>query len=411
MEILGVMSSSLESFIGHQSLAGLGYEPTGFSVVKPYDHDYSGNSETGDLFIVKANVKGLYHAGVYYDKDLIVHFTKTSSESSSSGSSSSHSMHSSPTSSGSCPGSWCNDTGGVILNNFVSRYCCDAYCILHTKAASWDNWMTGLGYDPEGFSLVKHYDDDYNGNSDIGDLFIVKADAQVFYHAGVYYDKELIVHFMSQICFDIMERFSGGEKFAIYRKKYGVSEHTIKQNVIELMRKELEYDFFNYNCIHFAMEVLSAASSHNWMIGLGYDPEGFSLVKNYDDDYNGNSDIGDLFIVKADAQVFYHAGVYYDKELIVHFMKKSTESSSSSSSSFSMSSSPNSFRYSSGHSMHDLFGPLAPLSTHSMRGLLGLLGAPSGRRMSSISSSSTCGPGSWCNGTKGKILNNFDLNQ
>lgn len=61
--------------------------------------------------------------------------------------------------------------------------------------------MIGLGYNPKGFSVVKHYDDDYNGNSEIGDLFMVASNFKGVYHAGVCYDEEMIVQFMSKTYF------------------------------------------------------------------------------------------------------------------------------------------------------------------------------------------------------------------
>lgn len=50
--------------------------------------------------------------------------------------------------------------------------------------------------------------------------------------------------------------FSGGFKFAIYRKNGGIPE-SFRQNVKNAMRKNPQYDLLTYNCIHFAMELLS----------------------------------------------------------------------------------------------------------------------------------------------------------
>ncbi|KAK2823755.1 hypothetical protein Q7C36_020355, partial [Tachysurus vachellii] len=80
---------------------------------------------------------------------------------------------------------------------------------LGLKASTWDNLLTGLGYNPKGFSVVKHYDDDYddddNRNYEIGDLFIVKTKFKCLYHTGVCYDEDLIVHFIMSKTFFISE--------------------------------------------------------------------------------------------------------------------------------------------------------------------------------------------------------------
>ncbi|XP_058268722.1 uncharacterized protein LOC131367364 [Hemibagrus wyckioides] len=198
-----------------------------------------------------------------------------------------------------------------------------------------------LGYDPDRFSLVKNYNDDYKGNSKIGDLFVIETDDREFYHAGVYYSKDEILHFMKasssqdQIHFDKVEVFSRGKKFAIYRKKDEISEYTVKQNFHKLVATKPQFHIEYYNSIHFASDVLCVMqlTQDNLLTGLGHAPRGFSRVKYFDDDYSGNSEIGDLFIVKSDIPAIYHAGVYYKKEEIVHFRKKTTQSRSSGSSS------------------------------------------------------------------------------
>lgn len=60
------------------------------------------------------------------------------------------------------------------------------------------------------------------------------------------------------------------------------------------------------------------------MIGFGYNPKGFSIVKHFDDEYNGNSDLGDLFTVESGTwyKKIFHAGVCCDEDEIIHFTRK-----------------------------------------------------------------------------------------
>lgn len=57
------------------------------------------------------------------------------------------------------------------------------------------------------------------------------------------------------------------------------------------------------------------------MIGLGYEPKGFSIVKTYDDEYDGDSELGDLFIVPGKGGS-HHAGVGCSEVEIIHFTSK-----------------------------------------------------------------------------------------
>lgn len=66
------------------------------------------------------------------------------------------------------------------------------------------------------------------------------------------------------------------------------------------------------------------------LMGLGFAPDGFSIVKQYNSKYTGNAKVGDLFMVKCGSSSagsgpgYYHAGVYcsQEDEEIIHFTGK-----------------------------------------------------------------------------------------
>ncbi|KAF5902321.1 uncharacterized protein DAT39_007931, partial [Clarias magur] len=70
-------------------------------------------------------------------------------------------------------------------------------------------------------------------------------------------------------------------------------------------------------CLTMAMEYLK--------IGLGIEPKGFKVIKQYSDSYNRKATVGDLFIAERGAKI-YHAGVYCSEEEIIHFTPCSTDS-------------------------------------------------------------------------------------
>ncbi|KAF7700804.1 hypothetical protein HF521_001969 [Silurus meridionalis] len=152
-------------------------------------------------------------------------------------------------------------------------------------------WIAGLGGTPKGFSVVKTYEDEYNGNSDLGDLFMVESHVRNIYHAGVMCSDVEIIQFTqiksqpvakasgfswlfglsssttspphsesSTSCTGLVSKvnvdgFTQGMSFAIYRKDGGIPA-SFEKNVKNAMQKNKKYDFKTYNCIHFAMELL-----------------------------------------------------------------------------------------------------------------------------------------------------------
>ncbi|XP_060726740.1 uncharacterized protein LOC132846168 isoform X1 [Tachysurus vachellii] len=168
--------------------------------------------------------------------------------------------------------------------------------------------LTALGFAPEGFSTVTDAPRQ-------GDLYMVKCGSSSdgsglgYYHAGVYCSEEdeEIIHFtklsgsmtsmmascpgldaatqaqsmiLPPLCFTDdsslrssfslsnsssgpgiiskvhVKNFLGEYKFAIYRKNEGIPI-TFREKVRNAMQKKQEYDILDYNCIHFAMELLN----------------------------------------------------------------------------------------------------------------------------------------------------------
>ncbi|XP_060726742.1 uncharacterized protein LOC132846168 isoform X2 [Tachysurus vachellii] len=134
--------------------------------------------------------------------------------------------------------------------------------------------LTALGFAPEGFSTVTDAPRQ-------GDLYMVKCGSSSdgsglgYYHAGVYCSEEdeEIIHFTNsslRSSFSLsnsssgpgiiskvhVKNFLGEYKFAIYRKNEGIPI-TFREKVRNAMQKKQEYDILDYNCIHFAMELLN----------------------------------------------------------------------------------------------------------------------------------------------------------
>ncbi|KAK2855166.1 hypothetical protein Q7C36_007035 [Tachysurus vachellii] len=134
--------------------------------------------------------------------------------------------------------------------------------------------LMALGFAPDGFSTVT--DDPKQG-----DLFMVKCGSSSgrsgtgYYHAGVYCSEEdeEIIHFTKSssqsssswsnsssgpgiISKVHVKNFCGKTKVLIYRKNEGIPEKTFRDKVRNAMQKKKEYDILDYNCIHFALELL-----------------------------------------------------------------------------------------------------------------------------------------------------------
>ncbi|KAF5902320.1 uncharacterized protein DAT39_007932, partial [Clarias magur] len=146
------------------------------------------------------------------------------------------------------------------------------------------NFLIAIGCAPDGFTVVKSSDEKYTGNAKLGDLFMVKCGSSGegaslgYYHAGVYCSEEEqeIIHFTftssqknssrskasSKSCSGegVVSKlnvnvFCGQSRFAIYRKIEGVPQ-SFKNDVRQAMMKTPQYNLSEYNCIHFALELL-----------------------------------------------------------------------------------------------------------------------------------------------------------
>lgn len=83
--------------------------------------------------------------------------------------------------------------------------------------------------------------------------------------------------------------------------------------------------YVSFHLVLPAVSCLKASSIKNWWTGLGFDPEGFIEIKGYDDDYNGNAIVGDVFFVackRVFSKAIYHAGVYCEEDVIIHYTRK-----------------------------------------------------------------------------------------
>ncbi|KAF5902928.1 uncharacterized protein DAT39_007372 [Clarias magur] len=168
------------------------------------------------------------------------------------------------------------------------------------------------------FRVVKKFKQEHTGHDRNGDVFIVQRDKKV-HDAGVYSDGQIVQ--LKRTFFNNTEigkvnvdGFTGGNRFAIYRKVSGIPR-SFKENVEEAMSRRLEKNFSEYNCIEFVLELLEIylqpTESDCKKISSGAKPKGFNVVKGFSDEYSGNAKLGDLFIVQSGIFVFeaYYAGV------------------------------------------------------------------------------------------------------
>ncbi|XP_047662514.1 uncharacterized protein LOC113637318 isoform X2 [Tachysurus fulvidraco] len=186
--------------------------------------------------------------------------------------------------------------------------------------------------EPKVFTVVKNYKEEYTGDVQNGDIFIVQHHKWSI-DAGVYCVEDTRIIRLKKKFFISTEvqkvnvhTFTRGNRFAVYRKKGGIP-HSFRENVTEAMSRGPEYSLSRYNCIDFVMDLLEVDLKPTVQdcinIGLGTKPRGFKVVKKFSDSYPGNAKLGDLFIVEsAMSEIgYHHAGVCCCEsgQEIIHF--------------------------------------------------------------------------------------------
>ncbi|GAA6088922.1 uncharacterized protein LOC113637318 isoform X1 [Tachysurus ichikawai] len=189
--------------------------------------------------------------------------------------------------------------------------------------------------EPKLFTVVKNYNEEYTGDVQNGDIFIVQHHKRSI-DAGVYCAEDTRIIRLKKKFFISTEvqkvnvhTFTRGNRFAVYRKKGGIP-HSFRENVTEAMSRGPEYSLSRYNCIEFVMDLLEVDLKLTVQdcinIGLGTKPRGFKVVKKFSDSYPGNAKLGDLFIVEsAMSEIgYHHAGVCCCEsgQEIIHFTRK-----------------------------------------------------------------------------------------
>lgn len=188
-----------------------------------------------------------------------------------------------------------------------------------------------LVLEPKVFRIVKNFTEEYAGNVENGDVFIVQQHKKIR-NAGVFCaeDTQIIqlkktFVFRSEVKKVDVDRFTGGNRFAIYRKNGGIP-NSFRDNVHEAMSRGPEYNFNRFNCIEFVLDLLDVDLKPTvkdcMKIGLGSKPRGFKVVKKFSDD-DGNAKLGDLFIIECviSGAGYHHAGVCCQEpgQEIIHF--------------------------------------------------------------------------------------------
>ncbi|XP_058228664.1 uncharacterized protein LOC131341978 [Hemibagrus wyckioides] len=197
---------------------------------------------------------------------------------------------------------------------------------------SQERMMMRLILEPKVFTVVKNYTEEYTGDAQNGDVFIVQQDRKSL-DAGVYCAENARVIRLKKKFFistevrkvDVLS-FTRGNRFAVYRKNGGIP-HSFRENVKEAMSRGPEYSLRRYNCMELVMDLLEVdlkpTIQDGIKIGLGTKPRGFKVVKKFSDHSSGHVKLGDLLIVESGMSVtgYHHAGVCCCEsgQEIIHF--------------------------------------------------------------------------------------------
>ncbi|XP_046733093.1 uncharacterized protein LOC124403417 [Silurus meridionalis] len=260
-----------------------------FRVVKSYTEEFSGSVENGDVFIVQH--EKVLNAGVYCAEDTnIIQLKKMFGFRSEVRKVNVDGFTRGKKFAVYRKNDGITDSFKESVNEAMSRgpeynvstYNCIEFIMdlleVDLKPTFQDCNKIGLGTKPRSFRVVKKFSDKF-GNAKLGDLFIVKCgfSGTGYYHAGVCCCEsgQEIIHFtpnypgsfglsaavtsLSTSCRGLVSKvhiksFSSHSKFAVYRKKTGISA-SFQTRVDEAMSQSQKYQLLRYNCIHFALEL------------------------------------------------------------------------------------------------------------------------------------------------------------